>query len=65
MRVQRSEGNRARASAARQNVAPRTASMMGRAHAMHARTNAGGGRASLVFDGRRRRWYLEALEPAA
>lgn len=24
-----------------------------------------GGRASLVFDGRRRRWFLEALEPAA
>jgi hypothetical protein len=24
-----------------------------------------GGRASLVFDGRRRRWYLEAVERAA
>ena len=24
-----------------------------------------GGRASVVFDGRRRRWFLEALEPAA
>jgi hypothetical protein len=24
-----------------------------------------GGRASIVFDGRRGRWYLEALEPAA
>ena len=24
-----------------------------------------GGRASVVFDGRRRRWYVEALEPAA
>ena len=24
-----------------------------------------GGRASLVFDGRRRRWFLEALETAA
>ena len=24
-----------------------------------------GGRASLVFDGRRRRWYLEAVESAA
>jgi len=24
-----------------------------------------GGQASLVFDGRRRRWYVEALEPAA
>jgi hypothetical protein len=24
-----------------------------------------GGRASVVFDGRRRRWYLEALEQAA
>ena len=24
-----------------------------------------GGRASLVFDGRRRRWYLEAVEQAA
>lgn len=24
-----------------------------------------GGRASVVFDGRRRRWYLEAVEPAA
>jgi len=24
-----------------------------------------GGRASLVFDGRRRRWFLEAVEPAA
>jgi hypothetical protein len=23
------------------------------------------GQASLVFDGRRRRWYVEALEPAA
>jgi hypothetical protein len=26
---------------------------------------AGGGRASLVFDGRRRRWYVEAIERAA
>jgi hypothetical protein len=26
---------------------------------------AGGGRASLAFDGRRRRWFLEAVEPAA
>ena len=26
---------------------------------------AGGGRASLVFDGRRRRWYVEAIEQAA
>ena len=26
---------------------------------------ADGGRASLVFDGRRRRWFLEAVEPAA
>lgn len=25
----------------------------------------GGGRAAIVFDGRRRRWFLEALEPAA
>ena len=24
-----------------------------------------GGRASVVFDGTRRRWYLEAVEPAA
>jgi hypothetical protein len=24
-----------------------------------------GGQASLVFDGRRRRWYVEALDPAA
>jgi hypothetical protein len=24
-----------------------------------------GGRASVVFDGAKRRWYLEALEPAA
>lgn len=24
-----------------------------------------GGRASIVFDGRRRRWFLEAVEPAA
>lgn len=24
-----------------------------------------GGRAAIVFDGRRRRWFLEALEPAA
>ena len=24
-----------------------------------------GGRASLAFDGRRRRWYVEAVEPAA
>ena len=24
-----------------------------------------GGRASLSFDGRRRRWYVEAIEPAA
>ena len=24
-----------------------------------------GGRASVVFDGRRRRWYLEAVEAAA
>lgn len=24
-----------------------------------------GGRASVAFDGRRRRWYLEAVEPAA
>lgn len=24
-----------------------------------------GGRAAVVFDGRRRRWYLEAVEPAA
>ena len=24
-----------------------------------------GGRASVVFDGRRRRWFLEAVEPAA
>jgi hypothetical protein len=24
-----------------------------------------GGRAELVFDGRRRRWFVEALEPAA
>lgn len=26
---------------------------------------AGGGRASVAFDGRRRRWFLEALEDAA
>lgn len=26
---------------------------------------AGGGRASLVFDGRRRRWFVEAIERAA
>lgn len=25
----------------------------------------GGGRAAIVFDGRRRRWFLEAVEPAA
>ena len=24
-----------------------------------------GGRAAIVFDGRRRRWFLEAVEPAA
>ncbi len=27
--------------------------------------SADGSRASVVFDGRRRRWYLEAVEPAA
>lgn len=26
---------------------------------------ADGGRAAIVFDGRRRRWFLEAVEPAA